>query len=60
MILTDNETHVDLLNNEALAAAIVAVLGEQPARPITIGVHRGLTPLLPGFCRGALSCGVTP
>jgi KAP family P-loop domain len=39
MILTDNETRVDLLNNEAIAAAIVAVLGEQPARPITIGVH---------------------
>jgi hypothetical protein len=39
MILADNETHVDLLNNEAIAAAIVAVLSEQTSRPITIGVH---------------------
>jgi hypothetical protein len=39
MILADNETHVDLLNNEAIAVAIVAVLSEQTSRPITIGVH---------------------
>jgi len=39
MILTDNETRVDLLNNEAIAKTIIALLREQPARPITIGVH---------------------
>ena len=39
MILTDNETRVDLLNNEAIATTIIALLREQPARPVTIGVH---------------------
>jgi predicted KAP-like P-loop ATPase len=39
MILTDNETRVDLLNNEAIAACIIAMLSEQPSRPVTIGVH---------------------
>lgn len=39
MILTDNETRVDLLNNEAIALSIIAVFSEQPSRPITIGVH---------------------
>jgi len=39
MILTDNETRVDLLNNEAIATTIIALLREQPTRPITIGVH---------------------
>ena len=39
MILTDNETRVDLLNNEAIANTIIALLREQPARPVTIGVH---------------------
>ena len=39
MILTDNETSVDLLNNEAIAATIIGLLRERPDRPVTIGVH---------------------
>ena len=39
MILTDNETKVDLLNNEAIAATIVRVLRDRPDRPVTVGVH---------------------
>jgi predicted KAP-like P-loop ATPase len=41
MILSDNETKVDLLNNEdneAIAKTIV-MLRERPARPVNIGVH---------------------
>jgi predicted KAP-like P-loop ATPase len=39
MILSDNETKVDLLNNDPIAKTIVAVLRKQPDRPVTIGVH---------------------
>jgi predicted KAP-like P-loop ATPase len=39
MILADNETRVDLLNNEAIAKTIITLLREQPAQPVTIGVH---------------------
>jgi predicted KAP-like P-loop ATPase len=39
MILTDNETKVDLLNNEAIATTIIRLLREQPDHPVTIGVH---------------------
>ncbi|EPX59690.1 Phage T7 exclusion protein [Cystobacter fuscus DSM 2262] len=39
MLLTDNETKVDLLNNEAIAATIVTLLRDRPDRPVTIGVH---------------------
>lgn len=39
MILTDNETKVDLLNNEAIAKTIIALLREKPDRAVTIGVH---------------------
>lgn len=39
VILTDNETKVDLLNNEAIATTIVELLRERPDRPVTIGVH---------------------
>jgi predicted KAP-like P-loop ATPase len=39
MILADNETKVDLLNNEAIAATIISVLRERPERPVTIGIH---------------------
>jgi hypothetical protein len=39
VILTDNETKVDLLNNEAIAKTIIALLREKPERPVTIGVH---------------------
>jgi len=39
MILTDNETKIDLLNNEAIATTIIGLLREKPDRPVTIGVH---------------------
>lgn len=39
MILTDNETSIDLLNNEAIALTIINLLRERPDRPLTIGVH---------------------
>src|SRR6266853_1395748 len=39
MILTDNETKVDLLNNEAIAKTIVKLLRERADQPVTIGVH---------------------
>ncbi len=39
MILADNETNVDLLNNETIARTITELLRERPERAITIGVH---------------------
>lgn len=39
MILPDNETRVDLLNNEAIAATIIKLLRAQHAHPVTVGVH---------------------
>ena len=39
MLLTDNETKVDLLNNEAIAATIIRLLRARPDRPVTVGVH---------------------
>lgn len=39
MFLFDSETKVDLLNNEPIAASIVALLRDNPSKPITIGVH---------------------
>jgi predicted KAP-like P-loop ATPase len=39
MILSDNETKIDLLNNEAIAKTIVTLLRERPDHPVTIGVH---------------------
>lgn len=39
VILTDNETRVDLLNNEAIAKTIIELLREKPERAVTIGVH---------------------
>jgi len=39
MILTDNETKVDLLNNEAISKTIIELLSENPDHPVTIGVH---------------------
>ena len=39
MILTDNETSVDLLNNEAIAATIIKLLQDRPDQPVTVGVH---------------------
>src|ERR1700730_9475486 len=39
MILADNETKVDLLNNEAIATTIVKLLRDRPDQPVTVGVH---------------------
>lgn len=39
MFLADNETKVDLLNNEAIATTIVELLRSRPDQPITVGVH---------------------
>src|SRR5438128_1680448 len=39
MILSDNETKVDLLNNEAIARTIVDLIRDRPELPVTIGVH---------------------
>ncbi|MGB5831876.1 MAG: Qat anti-phage system ATPase QatA [Thiohalocapsa sp.] len=39
MILTDNETKVDLLNNEAIATTITKLLRDRPDQPVTVGVH---------------------
>lgn len=39
MILADNETKIDLLNNEAIATTIIGLLSERPDHPVTIGVH---------------------
>ena len=39
MILTDNETKVDLLNNEAIAKTIITLLRDRPDQPVTVGVH---------------------
>jgi Ni2+-binding GTPase involved in maturation of urease and hydrogenase len=39
MHLADNETRVDLLNNEAIALTVIALLRERPDKPVTIGVH---------------------
>src|SRR5690554_2129746 len=39
MILSDNETKVDLLNSEPIAKTIVNLITKNPERPITVGVH---------------------
>ena len=39
MLLADNETKVDLFNNEAIAITIIKLLRDRPDQPITIGVH---------------------
>ncbi|HAU0843166.1 TPA: Qat anti-phage system ATPase QatA [Legionella pneumophila] len=39
LFLSDHETKVDLLNNEAIAHTIVQLIKEIPERPMTIGVH---------------------
>jgi hypothetical protein len=39
MLLADNETKIDLLNNEAIATTIVSLLRDRPDKPVTIGVH---------------------
>jgi predicted KAP-like P-loop ATPase len=37
--LSDNETSIDLLSNEAIAITIIGLLLDHPDRPVTIGVH---------------------
>ncbi|MFK0642975.1 MULTISPECIES: P-loop NTPase fold protein [unclassified Ochrobactrum] len=39
MILTDNETRVDLLNDEAISKTIIELLREKSERAVTVGVH---------------------
>ena len=39
MILADNETTFDLLNNEAIARTIVELIRKTPNSPVTVGVH---------------------
>ena len=39
MILADNETRVDLLNNEAIAATVIRLIRDRPDQPISVGVH---------------------
>ncbi|ORW32721.1 NTPase KAP [Mycobacterium paraense] len=39
MLLSDNETKVDLLNNETIATTIVKLLRDRPDQPLTVGVH---------------------
>ncbi len=34
MILTGNETKIDLLNNEAIATTIIKLLRDRPDRPV--------------------------
>ena len=39
MILSDNETKVDLLNNEAIARTVVSLIKDSREQPISIGIH---------------------
>lgn len=39
VLLADNETKFDLLNNEAIAKTIVGLISENPERAVTVGVH---------------------
>jgi len=39
MILSDNETKVDLLNNDAIAKTIVSLIKDSKEQPISIGIH---------------------
>ncbi|WP_422484609.1 Qat anti-phage system ATPase QatA [Gudongella sp. DL1XJH-153] len=39
MILSDNETKVDMLNNRAIAKTVVELINESREKPISIGVH---------------------
>lgn len=39
MILSDNETKIDLLNSETIAETIIKLIRERPAHPVTVGVH---------------------
>lgn len=39
MILSDNETKVDMLNNRAIAKTVVELIKESHDKPISIGIH---------------------
>lgn len=39
MILSDNETKNDLLNNVAIAKTVVSIIKESKSKPISIGIH---------------------
>lgn len=39
MILSDNETKVDLLNNKAIAKTVVKLIEDSNDQPISIGIH---------------------
>jgi predicted KAP-like P-loop ATPase len=39
MILSDNETKVDLLNNDAISKTIIDLVRDRPELPVTIGIH---------------------
>lgn len=39
MILSDNETKVDLLNNAAIAKTIVSLIKDSKEQPISVGIH---------------------
>lgn len=39
MILADNETKVDLLNNEAIATTVIKLIRDRPDQPVSVGVH---------------------
>lgn len=39
MILPDNETRFDFLNNQAIADTVVGLLRARPDHPVTIGIH---------------------
>lgn len=39
MILSDNETKVDMLNNRAIAKTVAALIKESEDHPISIGIH---------------------
>jgi hypothetical protein len=39
VILADNETKIDLLNNKAIATTIIELLRGRPDQPVTVGVH---------------------
>lgn len=39
MILSDNETSIDLLNYEAIAKTVVSLIKESDDQPVSIGIH---------------------
>ena len=39
MILSDNETSIDLLNNESIANTVVSLIQESDDRPLSFGIH---------------------